>query len=237
MVQDAIEAAWAKRASLRDTNKFAGWIVRILTNCCKNTLRRRKVLSFFPLEKSNTIIPEPAVKSPVEEALEQLSPESRLVMNPTSVHQEEAAKFMAFHLKNLDPLTAYLLDASRTEPLRPQNYETARKDLTGQIDTLNSQITLSDDAEAKKAEELQALQQRLARLESSWRFSQEDIEIYQTIAAKVVVSTRTIYPMDSDVFSAIFDELTEQLAASSMSVDLFIRLLNEKTRIIFAEMQ
>lgn len=160
-----------------------------------------------------------------------------LIMNPTSVHQEEAAKFMAFYLENLDPLTAYLLDAFRTEPLRPQNYETARKDLTGQIDTLNSQVTLSDDAEAKKAEELQALQQRLARLDSSWRFSQEDIEIYQTIAAKVVVPTRTIYPMDSDVFSAIFDELTEQLAASSMSVDLFIRLLNEKTRIIFAEMQ
>lgn len=160
-----------------------------------------------------------------------------LIMNPTSVHQEEAAKFMAFYLENLDPLTAYLLDASRTEPLRPQNYETARKDLTGQIDTLNSQITLSDDAEAKKTEELQALQQRLARLESSWRFSQEDIEIYQAIAARVVVPTRTIYPMDSDVFSAIFDELTEQLAAGSMSVDLFIRLLNEKTRIIFAEMQ
>lgn len=51
MVQDAIETAWVKRFSLRDTNKFAGWIVRILTNCCKNALRRRKVLSFFPLEQ------------------------------------------------------------------------------------------------------------------------------------------------------------------------------------------
>lgn len=80
MVQDAIEAAWAKRASLRDTNKFAGWIVRILTNCCKNTLRRRKVLSFFPLEESSATVPEPAVKSPVEEALELLAPESQLLM-------------------------------------------------------------------------------------------------------------------------------------------------------------
>lgn len=74
MVQDAIEAA------LRDTNKFARWIVRILTNCCKNTLRRRKVLSFFPLEESSATVPEPSVKSPVEEALEQFTPESRLLM-------------------------------------------------------------------------------------------------------------------------------------------------------------
>lgn len=160
-----------------------------------------------------------------------------LVMNPASVHQAEAKKFMAFYLKNLDPLTAYLLDASCTEPLRQQNYETARNDLAQQIDTLNSQLTLSDEAKTKQAEELQNLQQRLARLENTWRFSQEDIEIYQAIAAKVVVPTRTIYPVSSDVFSAIFDELTEQLAAGSMSMELFIRLLNEKTRLIFAEMQ
>lgn len=80
MVQDAIEAAWAKRDSLRDTGKFAGWIARILTNCCKNALRRRKVLSFFPLTESAPIAQEPAVKAPVEEALELLSPESRLLM-------------------------------------------------------------------------------------------------------------------------------------------------------------
>lgn len=160
-----------------------------------------------------------------------------LVMNPTSVHQKEAVQFMAFYLENIDPLTAYLLDASRTEPLRQQNYEATRKDLTEQLDALNSQIALSDEAKAKQAEELQALQQRLTRLEGSWRFSQEDIEIYQTIAARVVVPTRTTYPMGNDVFSAIFDDLTEQLAAGRMSLDMFIRLLNEKTCIIFAEMQ
>lgn len=160
-----------------------------------------------------------------------------MALNPASAHQAEAIAFMTFYMENLEPLTAYLLDASRTEPLRPQNYEASLKRLTEQMDSLKSQLALTDDAKAKQAEELQVLQQRYARLENNWLFSQEDIGIYRAIAAKVVVPTRTIYPTGNDTFSAIFDELTEQLAAGSMSLEMFIRLLNEKTRIIFAEMQ
>lgn len=80
MVQDAIEIAWAKRSTLRDSRQFAGWIARILTNRCKNALRRRRVVSFFPLEEGSAIVQGPTEEPPVVEALARLKPELRLLM-------------------------------------------------------------------------------------------------------------------------------------------------------------
>lgn len=80
MVQDAISVAWEKHATLRDTKQFGVWISRILANRCKNVLRRRKVLSFFPLEEDSVAINPPAVEMPVEEAVKKLKPELRLVV-------------------------------------------------------------------------------------------------------------------------------------------------------------
>lgn len=80
MVQDAIEIAWAKRSILRDSRQFAGWIACILTNRCKNALRRRRVVSFFPLEEGSAIVQGPTEEPPVVEALARLKPELRLLM-------------------------------------------------------------------------------------------------------------------------------------------------------------
>ena len=41
-VQSAIEKAWRKRNSLRDADKFKGWMCRILINECYTLLRRQK---------------------------------------------------------------------------------------------------------------------------------------------------------------------------------------------------
>ena len=41
-VQDAICAAFASRAELREPEKFKPWILRILTNKCYDTCRKRK---------------------------------------------------------------------------------------------------------------------------------------------------------------------------------------------------
>lgn len=41
-VQDAICAAFARRADLRESEKFKPWILRILTNKCYDTCRKRK---------------------------------------------------------------------------------------------------------------------------------------------------------------------------------------------------
>ena len=50
-VQDALIKAWEKRNTLRDMGQFRPWLARILSNRCKDMLRRRKRFSFYPLEE------------------------------------------------------------------------------------------------------------------------------------------------------------------------------------------
>ena len=44
VVQETTYRAWVKRASLKDADRFAPWLTRILINCCKDELKRRKRL-------------------------------------------------------------------------------------------------------------------------------------------------------------------------------------------------
>jgi RNA polymerase sigma factor (sigma-70 family) len=45
MLQEATYRAWMKRKSLKDPERFAPWVTRILINCCKDELKRRKRLA------------------------------------------------------------------------------------------------------------------------------------------------------------------------------------------------
>lgn len=160
-----------------------------------------------------------------------------LVMNPSTAHQAEALDFLEYYMAHLDARLTYELDASCTTPLRPEGYEMSMQCLTEQISALNNKIASAADgaAKAKWSEELEVLQQRYARQESNWRFSQEDIEIYQGIAEKIVLPTRTIYPAGTDA-SAVFDDLIAQLAAGSMPIEQFVRTLNGQASMMFLEM-
>ncbi|MHA6532541.1 sigma-70 family RNA polymerase sigma factor [Paenibacillus sp. BAC0078] len=42
VLQEATYRAWVKRKSLKDPERFAPWLTRILINCCKDELKRRK---------------------------------------------------------------------------------------------------------------------------------------------------------------------------------------------------
>ena len=48
--QDALERAWRAQRSLRDPAEFQPWFDRILLNVCRDRLRRRRRLTFVPLE-------------------------------------------------------------------------------------------------------------------------------------------------------------------------------------------
>lgn len=78
-VQDAICTAWAKQGTLRDERQFGPWLARILTNRCKNLIRRSKLLAFLPLEET-TLAAAPEPFDEVKEALLSLPPELRLVL-------------------------------------------------------------------------------------------------------------------------------------------------------------
>ncbi len=79
-VQDALMRAWSKRSSLRDPERFQSWVVRILINCCKETLRKQKHHAHDPLDPEWIGNDPPTGPTPLREALSKLNPESRLVI-------------------------------------------------------------------------------------------------------------------------------------------------------------
>ena len=79
-VQEALTRAWQKRDSLRSMDAFRPWLTRILTNTCKDMLRKRKKVRFVPLEEDESVAYEPNMEPmPLEEAVKRLSPEHRAV--------------------------------------------------------------------------------------------------------------------------------------------------------------
>ncbi len=78
-VQEAIALAWEKRESLRNLDQFSGWLYRIVVNQCRQTLRRKKRFSFFPLQE-DTAVQQPQESDSVREAMEKLPPDIRTLM-------------------------------------------------------------------------------------------------------------------------------------------------------------
>ena len=80
-VQDALIKAWEKRDTLRDLKLFRPWMTRILSNQCKDLLRRRKKWNFRPLEDAAAKEVEiPEADAPVLEAMRKLKPELRVLI-------------------------------------------------------------------------------------------------------------------------------------------------------------
>lgn len=76
-VQDALIKAWEKRGSLRSTDKFRPWLMQILVNQCKNLLRKRRKISFYPLEENAVSVELPQDALYLREAVARLKPELR----------------------------------------------------------------------------------------------------------------------------------------------------------------
>ena len=80
-VQDALIKAWEKRDTLRDLKQFRPWMARILTNRCRDMLRKRKKFSFIPLEDAAAQeVEPPEPDAPVLEAMRKLKPELSLII-------------------------------------------------------------------------------------------------------------------------------------------------------------
>ena len=79
-VQDALIKAWEKRKTLRNIHQFQPWISRILSNRCKDILRKRKRWSFFPLEEDTVQVEMQETENAVLEAMKKLKPELRIIM-------------------------------------------------------------------------------------------------------------------------------------------------------------
>lgn len=80
-VQEALTRAWQNRSTLRNEKAFKSWLVHILTNICRDMLRKRQKLRFVPLEDDAlaTLASDSSGISMVD-ILQSLSPEHRLAV-------------------------------------------------------------------------------------------------------------------------------------------------------------
>jgi RNA polymerase sigma-70 factor (ECF subfamily) len=65
--QDALEKAWQAWPKLRDTERFAAWFDRIVTNVCHDRLRQRRRGSVMELEEGIAALPQ--ARDPFQDAL------------------------------------------------------------------------------------------------------------------------------------------------------------------------
>lgn len=82
ILQEATFKAWIKRKSLKDPERFTPWLIRILINCCKDELKRRKRMSLVEPGRSVSGVMEMASdrRLDMEQALEGIKPKYRQVL-------------------------------------------------------------------------------------------------------------------------------------------------------------
>ena len=76
-VQDALLTAWEKRNTLRQTEYFGAWLTRILINCCKQHLRRRRPTAGLS-EQTPAVMPDTEDGLALRMALEKLDQAYRI---------------------------------------------------------------------------------------------------------------------------------------------------------------
>ena len=82
MLQEATCRAWMKRKSLKDSDRFTPWLIRILINCCMDELRRRKRKVPAEAQRFESGIMELASdrRMDMEQALDNVKPKYRQVL-------------------------------------------------------------------------------------------------------------------------------------------------------------
>ena len=91
--QDALVRAWQSAGSLRDPAGFQAWFDRILVNICRDRLRRRRRITFLPIEpdaddapgRSTLIQPRDPFQAVLDRdqavrALARVNPDERIVL-------------------------------------------------------------------------------------------------------------------------------------------------------------
>ena len=84
-VGDALERAWREAHRLRDLTRFQAWFDRILVNACRDRLRRRRTVTFVPIEGEESAVTADAFRLVDDEdeavrVVATLPPDERIVV-------------------------------------------------------------------------------------------------------------------------------------------------------------
>ncbi len=65
-VQEALTRAWQKRDTLKNEERFRPWMMQILSNTCRDMLRRKKKIRFVPMEEQTMYADPPQGPLPAD---------------------------------------------------------------------------------------------------------------------------------------------------------------------------
>lgn len=80
-VQEALTRAWQKRDTLKNEERFRPWMMQILSNTCRDMLRRRKKIRFVPMEEQTMYADPPQGPLPLNEAMDRLPADMRVLIS------------------------------------------------------------------------------------------------------------------------------------------------------------
>ncbi|MDY3279782.1 MAG: extracellular solute-binding protein [Eubacteriales bacterium] len=159
------------------------------------------------------------------------------VCSARSAHPREAAQLIDFLAQSALTDTQYALYQDMTKPLENPRFA----DLLAQRTAEKAQLTAQ--LQSCKAEEKQALEDRLAWVESwlgrqdeiRWIITEKDIALYQSLVRGLFVPTQSHYLADGSNSAAAIDGLITRFADGETQAEGFIDGLNQICRLAYLE--
>lgn len=159
------------------------------------------------------------------------------VLNPLSKQQEIALEFIYFYYSQLSPDTLCALSPAYQTPQRNANYETTYQSRQDRITKLEALALTAEPDEIQDLNDMIAREkENLSRYQTnSWALSQEAIDIYHELAQHLVVPTRTIFSNGYSTNDEIINQVITRFVDGQLTIDQFIKELNQKSEMMFKE--
>lgn len=157
------------------------------------------------------------------------------VVNPFSENREYAIEFIKSAISSLSDRTKLLLLKSAAHPIERSDYASEKAGLQSELDVLHVALSISDAADVASCQaEIEKKEMELAGCENSrWDITQDEVNWYQLIVDRIVISKLNPLTVLQESQSSIF----KQFQDGSIDANQFLKILDEKLRIIYLEAQ
>lgn len=159
-------------------------------------------------------------------------------VNPSSPNIDLALLYLENYSKECEPELRYLLRPDLNEPMIRPNFEKEVEDMQKYRAKMQQELEKADAAEARRLQDVIDYYTRwLAEQDKNkWLISQGALENYRAVASNMALSTRSMFLgyEDGGAWSQMW-ELMERYRSHQLTLDDFLRELNNKMRMMFLE--